>query len=87
MKNNGNLDLTFGGSGISMSEVNVSELEREAARKSFNEATDKASKAFQESIDRELEAAKKIKEETVNLEIYPTDGNALARLYDTKPWE
>ena len=33
MKNNGNLDLTFGGSGISMSEVNVSELEREAARK------------------------------------------------------
>ena len=87
MKNNGNLDLTFGGSGISMSEVNVSELEREAARKSFNEATDKASKAFQESIDRELEAAKKIKEETVNLEIYPTNGNVLVRLYDKNPWE
>lgn len=87
MKNNGNFDLTFGKDAVSMSEVNVSELERKAAVKSFNEATDKAAQMFKDNIDRELAESKKTKEESVNLEIYPTNGNVLVRLYDKNPWE
>ena len=87
MKNNGLMDFSLGGNAISMSSNKLNESERLQATKSFNEATNKATEAFKKNIDKELEASRKLKEETKNLEIYPTNGNILVRMDGKNPWE
>ena len=82
MKNNGSMELLMGGNAISMNVPSDKD-----ATTFFNSSTDKATKSFQENIDKEIEHSKKVKEAAVNLEILPTNGNVLVRMYDKNPWE
>ena len=83
MKENGTMNL-FQGVGF----VNkTSESEKRDVIKSFNDATIESSKKFTSYIDKEIEKSKKIKEDAENLEIMPTNGNILIRIYGKNPWE
>ena len=86
MLNNGRMDLTMGGNAISMV-GKLNETDRANAVKTFNETTKEISKTFNDNINKELEKSKQVKEDATNLEIMPTNGNILIRMYSNNPWE
>ena len=86
MKENGNMDLLMGGSAMAMPNKMTND-EANAAVKAYNDATDIASKMFNENLNRELEKSKKIKENSKNLEITPTNGYLLVVVYDKNPYD
>ena len=88
MLNNGRMDLVMGGSAVSMiGAEKLSEEERRSAIKTFNETTKEASESFCKNIDKELEHSKQVKGQATNLEILPTNGNILVRMYNKNPWD
>ena len=88
MLNNGRMDLVMGGSAVSMiGAEKLSEEERRSAIKTFNETTKEASESFCKNIDKELKRSKQVKEQATNLEILPTNGNILVRMYNKNPWD
>ena len=83
MKENGTMNLLNGVGFAAKATMD----ERANAIKSFNESTNESSKQFNSYIDKELEKSKRVKEEAKNLEIMPTNGNILIRIYGKNPWE
>lgn len=87
MNNNGKMNFLMGNDAISMGNNSLTEEAKLSAMRAFNEATDKATKSFNANIDKELEKSKQVKEEAKNLEIIPTNGYVLIRIYAKNPYE
>lgn len=88
MLNNGRMDLVMGGNAVSMiGTERLSAEEKASAVRTFNEATKDAANSFSKNIDKELEHSKQVKEKATNLEILPTNGNILVRMYNKNPWD
>lgn len=87
MQNNGRMDLIGGGDCVSMNVEKLTAEEKASAVRQFNESTKNAQDAFVKNIEKELQHSREIKEEAQNLEIMPTNGYILVRLYDKNPYE
>lgn len=55
--------------------------------KVFNEAAKEAQNAFAQNIEKQLEASRKVREESESLEIHPTGGYVLMRIYEENPYQ
>lgn len=87
MKQSGKMDLMMGEDAVAMGVNNITAQEKAQAIKAHNDATNKITKTFNDNIEKELARSRQIKEEAKNLEILPTNGYVLVRIYDKNPWE
>lgn len=87
MRKSGKMDFTMGEDAVAMGNNNLTEVEKDQAIKMHNEATAKVTKCFNDNLNKELAESERIKEEASNLEIMPTNGYVLVRIYDKNPWE
>lgn len=84
MKKNG--QMLYSGA-IAMNDVKMSDATKKEAVKAFNKETEKAESNLNAIIDKELAESKKVKEQSVNLEMMPTGTYVLLTVYDKNPWE
>lgn len=88
MKNNGKMDLMFGGDSYSFDEVKgIDELTREAAVEMHNKAVDDYTKELNKQIKDDLKRAEEITEKMSNMEIMPSGMYILCKPYAKNPYQ
>lgn len=87
MKNNGQMDLMFGGKAIGFAGASLDDIKEEAAVEAHNKAIDAYTKALNDNIKDELQKAQEVTEKMQTMEIMPINYYVLVKPYAKNPYQ